>query len=335
MSNLRRLAEPHRSHSFHRVGHWVVGTAAAFTGFFAVLAAMTDGRAVWNHVVDLSLSVFVTLLGLSLVNYAARVVRWWVFSGRLGIRIPWGRSGVYYVAGFAMTMTPGKLGEVLRLWLLHRGHGYRYDHSAGLLVADRVSDAGAMLLLCIAGASSFGGNAWLVMGTAVPILAATAVFLRPGILVRIVGWLYGSFRCWPRLFARLRAALRHASRLASWQVYGGTLLLAVFGWLAEVIAFELLLAELGARVTLTQAMFVFAFAMLAGAVTMLPGGLGGTEVSMVGLLVAIGVDLDVAIAGTAIIRATTLWFAVALGFLALPLAMHLTAQRTIASAKES
>jgi uncharacterized protein (TIRG00374 family) len=317
------------------VGRWVVGTAAVFTGVFVVMALATDGRAVWKNVVDLPLSGLAGLLGLSLLNYAARAVRWRVFSDRLGIEIPWGRSSLYYVAGFSMTVTPGKLGEVLRLWLLNRGHGYRYDHSAGLLVADRLSDAGAMVLLCLAGAATFAGNAWLLVATAVPILAATAVFLRPGILIRIVGWIYGRCRRWPRLFARLRAALRHASRLASWQVYGGTLLLAVFGWLAEVIALDLLLTQLGAPISLAQAMFVFSFAMLAGAATMLPGGLGGTEVSMVGVLVAMGVDLEVAIAGTAVIRATTLWFAVALGFVALPLAMHLAEQRTIVSAEGS
>jgi uncharacterized protein (TIRG00374 family) len=317
------------------VGRWVVGTAAVFTGVFVVMALATDGRAVWKNVVDLPLSGLAGLLGLSLLNYAARAVRWRVFSDRLGIEIPWGRSSLYYVAGFSMTVTPGKLGEVLRLWLLNRGHGYRYDHSAGLLVADRLSDAGAMVLLCLAGAATFAGNAWLLVATAVPVLAATAVFLRPGILIRIVGWIYGRCRRWPRLFARLRAALRHASRLASWQVYGGTLLLAVFGWLAEVIALDLLLTQLGAPISLAQAMFVFSFAMLAGAATMLPGGLGGTEVSMVGVLVAMGVDLEVAIAGTAVIRATTLWFAVALGFVALPLAMHLAEQRTIVSAEGS
>ena len=327
MVSLRRIGEPLTSHSLHRVGRWVVGTAVAFTAAFVVMAVMTDGRAVWKHVVDLPLSVLASLLGLSLLNYAARAVRWGVFSDRLGIEIPWGRSSVYFVAGFSMTVTPGKLGEVLRLWLLHRGHGYRYDHSAGLLVADRLSDAGAMLLLCLAGVWAFAGNAWLFMGAAVPVLGATAVFLRPGILISVIGWIYSRCRRWPRLFARLRAALRHASRLASWQVYGGTLLLAVLGWLAEVIALDLLLTQLGAPISLHQAMFVFAFAMLAGAATMLPGGLVGTEVSMVGLLVAIAVDLEVAIAGTAVIRATTLWFAVALGFFALPLAKHLAERR--------
>jgi uncharacterized protein (TIRG00374 family) len=70
-------------------------------------------------------------------------------------------------------------------------------------------------------------------------------------------------------------------------------------------------------------MFVFTFAMISGTVAMLPGGLGGTEAVMLALLSALGVDLQIAVAATALIRLTTLWFAVGLGFLALPFALRL------------
>jgi uncharacterized protein (TIRG00374 family) len=72
-----------------------------------------------------------------------------------------------------------------------------------------------------------------------------------------------------------------------------------------------------------QAVFVFTFAMIAGTVAMLPGGLGGTEAVMLALLGALGVDLQVAVTATALIRLTTLWFAVGLGFIGLPFSLRL------------
>ena len=56
--------------------------------------------------------------------------------------------------------------------------------------------------------------------------------------------------------------------------------------------------------------------MLAGALSFLPGGLGGTEVVMGGLLIAFGADGATAVAITLLCRLATLWFAVALGGLA-------------------
>ena len=63
-------------------------------------------------------------------------------------------------------------------------------------------------------------------------------------------------------------------------------------------------------------MSVYALAMLAGALSFLPGGLGGAEAVMVAALTLKGVDQPSAVAATIIIRLATLWFAVALGLLA-------------------
>ena len=61
--------------------------------------------------------------------------------------------------------------------------------------------------------------------------------------------------------------------------------------------------------------------MLVGAISVLPGGLGSTEATMVGLLASQGVPFEIAIVATGVVRVTTLWFAVALGLLALPVAL--------------
>jgi uncharacterized protein (TIRG00374 family) len=63
--------------------------------------------------------------------------------------------------------------------------------------------------------------------------------------------------------------------------------------------------------------------MIVGALSMLPGGLGSTEATMIGLLLALGVDFDRALVATAVIRLTTLWFGTGLGALALPFALRL------------
>jgi uncharacterized protein (TIRG00374 family) len=60
--------------------------------------------------------------------------------------------------------------------------------------------------------------------------------------------------------------------------------------------------------------------MLVGALSFLPGGLGGTEASMVALLMLNNVAQSQAVAATVLIRLATLWFAVALGVIALSMA---------------
>lgn len=74
---------------------------------------------------------------------------------------------------------------------------------------------------------------------------------------------------------------------------------------------------LGCDMSFQTALFIFFFSMLTGAVSFLPGGLGGTESTMVGLLMLNNIVLPQAVAATVLIRLVTLWFAVALGVIAL------------------
>ncbi len=79
------------------------------------------------------------------------------------------------------------------------------------------------------------------------------------------------------------------------------------------IGFYYVLKGLGIDVVVATATFIYAFATIFGAVTLLPGGIGTTEGSVTGLLVLQGVSVIDAAASTFVIRACTLWFAVAIG----------------------
>lgn len=301
-----------------RSAPYILGGAAAFAVLFAAAAALAGGEDFLRHLGALAPGLLLGLLALSLVNYAVRALRWQLLCRRLDLSVSFPRNALYYVAGFSLTTTPGRVGEVLRLWLLRRHHGYRYEATLALMIADRLSDMAALVLLCLLGVAAAATYAWAVVLVGVVLAGLTLLFLRPTLLLRATGWLQTRFGLWPRLFAHLRFALRQTARLATWRAGGIALLLALAGWLAEAAAFTWLLHALGAEVTLVQAAFIFGFSMIVGGVVALPGGLGGTEATMVGLLAAFGVDLPTALAATAIIRATTLWFAVLLGFIALP-----------------
>jgi uncharacterized membrane protein YbhN (UPF0104 family) len=291
-----------------------VTAALAFILILAVGVAWAGGREVLAELGRIGLQGFLGLLGLSMVNYVARGVRWHAFSRHLGLPVPAWRSGLYYVAGF---------GEALRLWLLQRCHGCRYERTAALMVGDRLSDMSALLVLCMLGLGAFAGYTWITLAV-VAVGGLVWLLLRPSPLLRLVLLAYRRLGRWPRSFARLRVLIRETAKLMNVTIFGTALVLATIGWLAEGFALHVLLGLLGVdHVTLQAAIFVFAFSTLAGAVTMLPGGLGGAEATMVALLLALGVTADAAVAATVVFRVATLWFAVGLGFLVLPHTLRL------------
>jgi uncharacterized protein (TIRG00374 family) len=312
-----RLPELDLRRSVRLGGLW----ALCFVALIVLAVQWLGVDATAARLATLGPTLVLLVLGLSLLNYLLRAVRWQGLCDALGVALPFGRNALYYVAGFAFTITPGKLGEVVRLWLLRRDCGAPYDRTLGLLVIDRVTDAVPLLALCVLGASRFAGQRSSVAVAAGLVIGALVLVVRPDWLMLLVKLVYGQLRRAPRLFARALRLLRAIQTLVAPWVLARALLLGLAGWSAEALGAWLVLDGLGAEIDLVEAAFVFAFGMLVGALPLFPGGVGGAEGAMVALLLLLGVDAATALTATALIRLATLGLAVALGFLALPVAI--------------
>src|SRR5580765_1084273 len=119
------------------------------------------------------------LLGLSLLNYAIRAWRWIVLSRFLGFNIPTLLNILYYFAGYALTATPGKAGEAVRLWLLRAGHGVPYLRSIPIMLADRVIDIWAVLILTLLCFADVSRHLWQAIAVTVVVALLSLPILFP------------------------------------------------------------------------------------------------------------------------------------------------------------
>lgn len=310
--------------ALRRLEYLVVGSAVCFVMVMAAVAATVGWREVWQPVSELEPSLLSLLLLLSLLNYFCRALRWHLLSRRLGLAVRPRQTLLYFFAGFALTTTPGKIGEAIRLWLLNRRHGYGYARLMPLAIGDRVGDLVAVVLTAAIGLSAVAAHAGELAAMAAVVAGFCLLLVRPRLPMALLTALYQRVGRVPRLFAGVRRAVRLSASLFSAPISALAIGLGVAGWLAECLAFYLLLRAMGPGLALNQAIFVFSFSMLVGGFSMLPGGLGGTEVTMVALLAAAGIEIHQAIAATAVIRVTTLWFAVTLGVPAMIYALRAT-----------
>jgi uncharacterized protein (TIRG00374 family) len=287
----------------------------------AAAALWGGGRQAWATLLTIPRTILPVMLGMSALNYVMRALRWLLFSRALRLGVNPFANALYYVAGFSMTTTPGKMGEALRLWLLARFHGCRYDQTAALLVADRLSDAVATTAIVAVTVFWFAHYASVAVIAVLAVAFITALALRPTLLMWGIDTVFGRLRRWPRGFVRARRAVRALETLAPPRIFLPALALGTVGWCSEGLSFYVLLHVLGAALNPLACMFIFSFSMLVGAISVLPGGLGSTEATMVGLLASQGVPFETALVATGVVRVTTLWFAVGLGLLALPVAL--------------
>ena len=251
-------------------------------------------------------------LALALLNYGLRFVRWQLYLARLGHPGPWRPSLRIYLAGFALTTTPGKVGEALRGVLLQRW-GVPYPHSFAAFFSERLSDLVAIVLLALLGLSTHASARPLVISGLVLSLLGLAVLANGRWTQALLDRVHETGSRARRGLRHLLTVLVEARHCHAPGVLAQASLLALVAWSAEAWAFHLILHRMGADTPLVFAVFVYAVSMLAGALSFTPGGLGSAEAVMVGLLVWQGVDASDAVAATLVIRLATLWFAVGLG----------------------
>jgi uncharacterized protein (TIRG00374 family) len=272
---------------------------------------------------------FAVALALSSVNYLLRFAKWELALGWLGVRteapgLTRGRSLLVYLAGLSMSISPGKLGEVLRSALLKATDDVPFTRTAPIVVADRLTDLVALVLLSLLAISRereflpvvLVTLALVVLGL---IVLGTPRFLRP--MLRVVSRL-------PRLrglASRAEGLVDSAAVVLRWRPIVALTLLSVVGWGLECVGFWLVLGGFaGVEASLVLCAFLWSIGTLVGALSFLPGGLVAAEgsLTLATLRLAAGATPSIALAATLLGRIATLWYGELVGAIALAILLR-------------
>jgi uncharacterized protein (TIRG00374 family) len=306
--------------------------AALFGGVvFAGLALYGDVAKLRVAASGFSPSAVAAGFALAAGNYGLRVARWQYYLQCIDVSLPLGESTVVFLAGFVMSVTPGKVGEVFKSLLLYESRGVSIARTAPIVVAERLTDLIALVLLTALGSLAFEHGTLVAAGGAVLVSGMVLVCAyRPlGEAILRLGERIGPI-------AKIAHKLREAYESLLTMLRPGPLLtgtaIAVMAWGLECAALYVIVHGFpGLRLSWDAAVFAYAASTIVGALAMLPGGLGVTEAGMTGLLQTLGgasMTKEVATAATILVRLATLWFAVGIGVVAL--AMFRTRQRRAA-----
>ena len=260
------------------------------------------------------------VLALTLVNYGGRLLKWVLYLRWLKVPIGKGDAARIFGMGMTMVLTPGKAGELLKSVLVKRVSGTPVMVTAPAVMAERLTDGLAMLLLAAAGLFFFPEPAMRRTALIVLAVVLAGIFIagRRALALRLIGLAEG-LPLVGRFARHLHAFYESAQTLLS----GRPLVIAVgiglVSWACEGLAYFVVLRGVGApndARTALAAVFIFSISTVVGAVVATPGGLGGTEGALVTLAVRVlHLGLAPAKAAALLARLATLWFGVALGLL--------------------
>ncbi|MCD6588774.1 MAG: flippase-like domain-containing protein [Candidatus Fermentibacteraceae bacterium] len=254
---------------------------------------------------------------LPLFNYAVRFLKWQYFLHRIEVKVPVKESFLVFIAGFSMTVSPGKMGELLKCSLLKKRRNIPIEKTSPVVVAERLTDLISMVLLALIGALLVKSR------IALPAAGAGAVFVAAAMFIVM------NRRAWD-LFSKVAHRIpflgkrkhlfddfRDASvKLLDMKSLAVSVPIGMVSWGIEALVLCVVAASMGYHLPPGVALLSHAAGSVAGAISMIPGGLGLTEITIDGILCDY-LPAATATVTTLLMRFATLWFSVVLGITAL------------------
>jgi uncharacterized protein (TIRG00374 family) len=272
-------------------------------------------RYVLKHI---QLDTLLLMMLFTLANLLIRACRWHFLVKRIDIQQSLWQSILNYLSGFAFTLTPGKVGEQIRIITLKQNQGAAWKDLLMIALTDRWLDSYSFILLL------FG---WVVYPHAwhyitCPILAMLTFILLPSNLrmlcqIKAIQKLITPNKNIGSFFASL-AKMKNSTFLLISALSSG-------GWLLEVYALKWLINHYDHSITYIQCLNIFTLASLSGLISLIPGGVGGFELNAIYMLTKLTLDTPIASLIIISFRISTIGFSTMAG---LAVFLWITLQKT-------
>lgn len=259
-----------------------------------------------------SIFLIPVILGLVFANYIFRFFKWHYYLGLIDVKIGTGDSFLIFLSGFMLSVTPGKMGEVLKSFLLKERLGVSVSKTAPVIFAERVTDMTALIIIALAGALSFNYGREFAIGALIVFTIMITIISNRGLALPLVHVL-GKVGFLKRFLPHFIELYESAYTLLKPKPMVLMTLFSLISWFFECYAYYLILTELSVDVSLFRASFYYSFATVAGALSFLPGGLGATDALFTLFIQSLNKPEAIAVSSTILIRVATLWFAVVVG----------------------
>jgi uncharacterized protein (TIRG00374 family) len=290
---------------------------------YLVLAVLSDFGELAAALDSFEYALIPAILGLVALSYVVRFFRWTYYLRVLKVSVPMGINAAIFTSGLSMTISPGKLGEVLKCVFVRNVTGAPIARTAPAVVAERATDGTGMIIWGFLGTFALNLPPWtmlLFLGLA----AFGIAVLRSERLSLAAESVLSKLPLVNRLAPHVRVFHGASNELLGTRPLLVGTAISFFSWGLECAGVYLCAVGLGVDRPFLLIVFVFALSSLVGVLSMLPGGLGAVEAGLYGQFVAVA-NLSTGLAGalTLVIRLATLWFATVLGICGLLLVRRL------------
>jgi uncharacterized protein (TIRG00374 family) len=307
-----------------KIGNKILIVIVAVIGLYAAFLIASDINTIFDKISYFKIEFIPIILLLITSGWFTLFFRWHLLLRNAKIFIPIKDSFLILTSGFALTIIPGKVGELVKSQLLKTKFGIARSKTIPIVILEQFYTAIGIVTL------SFLGIWYFELGVYV------LGFFTAGLVFAFL--LLSSRKTFNKilsLFGRRKFTLKFVEPLSSSYdgvkngIRGPISLyasgLSILFWMIEAISIYFILLAFGVEtIEFLTIVSTYTTSIMLGILSFLPLGIGVVEGSLASFFTIHGIDISLSLTIVVVIRLFTRWYGVSFGFIALKLSGGLT-----------
>ena len=291
---------------------------------YAIILIAFDVNIISEKINDFDFQYLLFIIPLIPLTWGVLFLRWNLLLKNSAIDIPLKDNFMIFISGFALGVTPGKVGELIKAQLLKNKFNIPRSKTAPLVIVERFYDFFAIAIISLFGILVFEYSIYIFTILSVGIIifltitSSEKLFLKFLQKIEKIKFLRNFSSELPKSFTIIQKSTRG-------KIFPLSIILSVIFWILDsIIAYLTLLAFGIDIIDYFVLMSIYTSSIILGVISFLPLGIGVVEGSMVGFLSLNGIEFSLATVIVVFIRFFTRWIGVMAGFLGLKFSNNLS-----------
>ena len=284
---------------------------------YAIILIAFDINIISEKIGDFDPQYLPIIIPLIPLTWGVLFLRWNLLLKNSDIDIPLKDNFMIFISGFALGVTPGKVGELIKSQLLKNKFNISRSKTAPLVIVERFYDFFAIAIISLFGILVFEYSIYifgvLVIGISIFLIVTSSekIFLKFLNKIEKIKFLKNFSNELPKSFNVIQKSTRG-------KIFPLSITLSIIFWFLDSIIAYLTLLSFGIDIIdYFVLMSIYTSSIILGVISFLPLGIGVVEGSLVGFLSLNGIEFHLATAIVVFIRFFTRWIGVMAGFIGL------------------
>jgi len=241
------------------------------------------------------------IVGLWSLGNLVRTIRWHYFLKEIDNKVPFRTNVIYYLSGFALVYTPGRIGEVIRSPYLKRNYNISMSKSASIVFVERFYDLLGIIILLTIGLVFAEFDKTILLAPITLIIIIIVIFKNKTLFSKFLEKL-SKIRPLRNINSIYEESYDSALKIIKTKFFILGTVTSTLTYFFQTLAVFLIISSLSGVITIEEVFVIYPTSMFISAITLIPGGIGVFEGGMVGLFSIYDLDYEAAITTSLLIR---------------------------------